>query len=393
MKIVFTLGSPKIGGGTNVIFEHAGRLAELGEEVYIVNDKKVKYKDCAWHSKAHLLKFITYKDCKNLKFDIAIATWWQTVYKLYNINANKYIYFVQSIESKFYKNNELSLKTFAELTYCFGLPVITEATWIKKYLEKNYGTRVELVRNGIRKDIYKILETEECKHKGLRILVEGPVDVDFKNVPKTIKLVKKSRADEIWLLTSSNIKKYPGVDKVFSNIKPAECAKIYSACDAIVKLSYVEGMFGPPLEMFHCGGTCVVYKVTGADEYIINEFNGYIVKKDDEDQVIKCINKLKDIETLNRLKKNAIKTAEKWDSWEASSNKFYKSIKRLNECKTPTQDDLRKSTKMFLSIHEFIVNESPNNYSLKTKIGNYFRKNMKPLYKIYYKIVTKNDFE
>ena len=383
MKIVFTLGSPKIGGGTNVIFEHAGRLVELGEEVYIVSDKKVKYKDCAWHSKAHLLKFITYKDCKNLKFDIAIATWWQTVYKLYNINANKYIYFVQSIESKFYKNNELSLKTFAELTYCFGLPVITEATWIKKYLEKNYGTRVELVRNGIRKDIYKILETEECKHKGLRILVEGPVDVDFKNVPKTIKLVKKSRADEIWLLTSSNIKKYPG----------AECAKIYSACDAIVKLSYVEGMFGPPLEMFHCGGTCVVYNVTGADEYIINEFNGYIVEKDDEDQVIKCINKLKDVETLDRLKRNAIKTAEKWDSWEESSNKFYKSIKRLNECKSPTQDDLKKSTKMFLSMHEFIANESPNNYSLKTKIGNYFRKNMKPLYKIYYKIVTKNDFE
>lgn len=393
MKIVFTLGSPKIGGGTNVIFEHAGRLAELGEEVYIVSEKKITYKDCSWHSKSHLLKFITYKDCKNLKFDIAIATWWQTVYKLYNINANKYIYFVQSIESKFYKNNELSLKTFAELTYCFGLPVITEATWIKKYLEKNYGTTVELVKNGIRKDLYRILNTEESIHKGLRILVEGPVDVSFKNVPKTIKLVKKSRADEIWLLTSSNIKKYPGVDKVFSNIKPEECAKIYSACDAIVKLSYVEGMFGPPLEMFHCGGTCVVYNVTGADEYIINEFNGYIVKKDDEDQVIKCINKLKDIETLNRLKRNAIKTAEKWDSWEESSNKFYKSIKRLNECKTPTQDDLRKSTKMFLSIHEFIVNESSNNYSLKTKIGNYFRKNMKPLYKIYYKIVTKNDFE
>ena len=54
---------------------------------------------------------------------------------------------------------------------------------------------------------------------------------------------------------------------------------IYRSCDVIVKLSYVEGMFGPPLEMFHCGGTSIVYDVTGHDEYIVHGKNGLVAKK------------------------------------------------------------------------------------------------------------------
>ena len=36
MKYIFTLGSPAIGGGTNVIFEHATRMAKEKEDVIFV---------------------------------------------------------------------------------------------------------------------------------------------------------------------------------------------------------------------------------------------------------------------------------------------------------------------------------------------------------------------
>ena len=105
---------------------------------------------------------------------------------------------------------------------------------------------------------------------------------------------------------------------------PADCAKIYRSCDVIVKLSYVEGMFGPPLEMFHCGGTTIVYDVTGHDEYIEHEKNGLVVKTDDDDKVVEYINKLKDNPRyLNKLKKEALVTAKNWISWEESSLRFY----------------------------------------------------------------------
>ena len=54
MKCIFTLGSPAIGGGTNVIFEHASRMAKEGEDVYIVTDRKVEPQEYAWHTSAHL---------------------------------------------------------------------------------------------------------------------------------------------------------------------------------------------------------------------------------------------------------------------------------------------------------------------------------------------------
>lgn len=386
MKCIFTLGSPAIGGGTTVIFEHATRMAKEGEDVYIVTDRKIEPEEYAWHTSAHLLKWVTYDDIKDEEFDLAIATWWRTVYETYRIKAKHYVYFVQSIESKFYNDNEQGLKMLAEMTYFLGMKVITEATWIKEYLEK-YGIDAYLVHNGIRKDIYTAKGDTYEKCKGLRVLVEGPVDVDFKNVPKTIKLVNESQADEVWLLTSSDVKEYPGVDKVFSRIPPADCAKIYRSCDVIVKLSYIEGMFGPPLEMFHCGGTSIVYDVTGHDEYIVHNKNSLVVKTDDDQKVIEYINKLKDTKFLNKLKKEAMNTASKWCSWEESSLNFYNTAKKLNKLDSITQQELEAKSKFFFDV--YVKYENKNDTSIKKIIGKRLRNNHPRIYKLYRKLIGK----
>ena len=386
MKCIFTLGSPAIGGGTNVIFEHASKMAKEGEDVYIVTDRKIEPEEYAWHTSAHLLKWVTYDDIKDEEFDMAIATWWRTVYELYRVKSKRYVYFVQSIESKFYKDNEQGVKMLAEMTYMLDMKVITEATWIKEYLAK-YGVDAYLVHNGIRKDIFALEGDTYKKGKGLRVLVEGPVDVDFKNVPKTINLVKQSDADEIWLLTSSKIDSYPGVDKVFSQVPPVDCAKIYRSCDVIVKLSYIEGMFGPPLEMFHCGGTAIVYDVTGHDEYIEHNKNGLVVKTDENEKVVEYINKLKhDSKLLNKLKKGAIATAKSWVSWEESSMNFYKTVKKLNEMPSVTQEVLETKSKFFFDVY---VKYETKDLSIKRFVGRRLRTNHPRIYKFYRKIIRK----
>ncbi len=385
MKCIFTLGSPAIGGGTNVIFEHASYMAKQGEDVYIVTKKPVQPEEYAWHTSAHLLKWVTYDDIQEEEFDMAIATWWETVYYLPKIKSKRYIYFVQSIESKFYPKNEHGQRMIAEMTYLTDLKVITEATWIKEYLEK-YGMETHLVHNGIRKDIFSVEGEKFDSCDGLRVLIEGPVDVPFKNVPKTVKLVKESGADEIWLLTSSKVDKFQDVDRVFSKVPPTECAKIYRSCDLIVKLSYVEGMFGPPLEMFHCGGTTIVYDVTGHDEYIKHNYNGYVVKTDDDEKVIEYIKKLKDDKkTLNKLKKNAIATANEWVSWPESSAKFYETLKELNKKPSISQEGLKTRTKLMKQIHGLY--ETRNEISLKQFVGIFLRKYMPRTYKLYRKIL------
>ncbi len=51
--------------------------------------------------------------------------------------------------------------------------------------------------------------------------------------------------------------------------------------DVVLKLSSVEGMFGPPLEGFHRGATCVVTPVTGHEEYVEHGWNGLLTDWDD----------------------------------------------------------------------------------------------------------------
>lgn len=341
MHIGFLLGSSDISGGTNVIFEHGSRLQEMGHRVSLITLVPVDKKQLFWHRAAARLEWLSIEEAKSLRFDVLLATWWQSVFLLEQLEATSYIYFVQSIESRFFPKQDETvldnrdidvLREWCESTYSFPLPVITEATWICDYLKDKYNRPATLVRNGIRKDIYTKEGNCVTPHeKGkLRVLVEGPLNVFFKNVEKTIELCLESEADEIWLLTSSDIKEYPGVNRCFSRVPIEKTAEIYRSCDVLVKLSYVEGMFGPPLEMFHCGGTVIVYDVTGHDEYIEHELNGLVVKRDDEQGVIGGINRLKNNhESLERLKKNATKTAEEWPDWQEQADLFAKVLGKI----------------------------------------------------------------
>lgn len=329
MKWAVFLGSAAAGGGTYVIFEHAAGAVERGEDVTIVTMEPVSEKDAAWHGKAGLLRWKTIQDAEKETYDVVIATWWRSVYEVCRLKGKHYLYFVQSVESRFYLAEEKPIRQLAEATYMLPMQIITEAAWIQEYLKKNYCKDAKLVHNGIRKDIYT--PDGPChapREKGkLRVLVEGPVDVHFKNVPKTIEICRKSKADEIWLMTTSNIRHCEGVDRVFSNVPIQETPKIYRSCDVIVKLSYVEGMFGPPLEMFHCGGTAIVYEVTGHDEYIEDGVNALVAGRDDEKKVVSYINRLKkEPHFLQSLKEGALKTASQWISWEESSGNFLDAV-------------------------------------------------------------------
>ena len=325
MKWAFLLGSASISGGTNVIFEHAVRNYNRGEEITIITEVPVDMKELDWHPEAKCLRWATYSEVKEEEFDCLIVTWWRTAYEAYRVRAKRYFYFVQSVESKFYSPEELPIRHLAEASYMIPFDFITEATWIKEYLKENYNVDAQLVKNGIRKDFFK-RDGEAISPKNenkLRVLVEGTIESPFKNVKKTIELCKQSEADEIWLLTSSNVKSYDGVDKVISRIPIGETPKVYRSCDVLVKLSYVEGMFGPPLEIFHCGGTAITYDVTGHDEYIINNYNALVVGCDKEKEVIRCINQLKnDKKTIDRLKKGAAQTAKEWIDWDESARQF-----------------------------------------------------------------------
>jgi hypothetical protein len=79
-------------------------------------------------------------------------------------------------------------------------------------------------------------------------------------------------------------------------------------------------MFGPPLEGFHRGATCVVTPVTGHEEYIEHGWNGLLTDWDDLHGTARQLDLLARDRTLLRfLRMNALETARAWPSWEQSS--------------------------------------------------------------------------
>ncbi|MBU6413152.1 MAG: glycosyltransferase family 4 protein [Planctomycetes bacterium] len=323
--IAFLLGSPDISGGTNVIMEHALGLTRMGHRVSIVTERPIEASRLAWKPDAMTLPLFCHAEVKQKMFDLAFATWWRTCYDLPFVPARKYSYFVQSIESRFFPATDPDSKALAEYTYRMPMPVVTEASWIAKYLGGNYGRNVSLVLNGIDKATFNTdgPVVEPRRERALRVLIEGPLGIEFKRTELALDLCRQAGVMDLWLLTSSECTSMPGCSRVLSRIPVTKVGEVYRSCDVLVKLSTVEGMFGPPLEMFHCGGTAITTDVTGHDEYMRHGKNGIIVKRGSESEVVEYLRSMeRDPAFVTALKQGAIETARAWPDWPASTRQF-----------------------------------------------------------------------
>ena len=106
--------------------------------------------------------------------------------------------------------------------------------------------------------------------------------------------------------------------------------------------------------MFHCGGTCIVYDVTGHDEYVQHKKNGIVVKTDSEQDVVNYLNELRENRNvLANLKEGAIKTAELWPDWSQSSELFEKAILKAALKATVSHELLKRYSKRIWHIYEY----------------------------------------
>ena len=89
-------------------------------------------------------------------------------------------------------------------------------------------------------------------------------------------------------------------------------------------------MFGPPLEMMHCGGTAVVWDVTGHEDYVVHGENALVTPTGDYDSIVAALDRLAtDPELTARLASGGLSTAAAWPSWHDSSSGFYRWLRLL----------------------------------------------------------------
>ncbi len=331
-RIAFILPSLSISGGHYVVLEQAAALRRAGFAVTLFSETPLQ--PLLWHPELLSIPILPLSRAGDvsLPFDLAFATAWQTVYQLPKLRTRRYGYFVQSLETRFCSAAQASEKHKILATYNLGMPLITITPWLVQTLSQMQSAPVRLARNGIHKHLYHIDGTQMAApaRQGLRVLVEGPVGVWYKNTARTIRLCRQADVGEVWLLTASDINRPFGVDKLWRQQPIDTVPSIYRSCDVLVKLSYVEGMFAPPLEMFHCGGTAVIYDVTGAEEYIRHNHNALVVPAGMEQAVVASLRQLAgNPDQLATLRKNAEETALQWPDWQTASLHFVAACRDL----------------------------------------------------------------
>jgi hypothetical protein len=107
-------------------------------------------------------------------------------------------------------------------------------------------------------------------------------------------------------------------------------AATYGRTDVVLKLSSVEGMFGPPLEGFHLGATAVTTEVTGCEEYVEHGYNALVCDWDDLRGTARQLDLLaRDRRLLHRLREGALETARRWPTWEQQGQFMAVALERI----------------------------------------------------------------
>jgi len=325
-RVAFVVPSLRLSGGINVVVQHAVQLANHhGFDVTLVishepDSPRWQYPGIA------AISVIELNEATTQEFDLTIATWWDTVQVLWDIPSKRQAYFVQSLEDRFHAANELEGE-LARLTYLLGLPVITEARWIRDTLAiVDPDQPAYYVRNGIDKAVFSPPDQPPALDEGpLRIFIEA-TPAWFKGLNDALDIVD-NMTEPSHVSVSSSVQLSDDVrrrvDVVNDPMTHAELFEEFGRHHLILKTSRVEGMYGPPLEAFHAGATVVTTPVTGHDEYVQHGWNGMVIDWDDPKGSARMLDLLSiDRGLLNLLRTNALATAQLWPSWDQASATF-----------------------------------------------------------------------
>jgi glycosyltransferase involved in cell wall biosynthesis len=346
LKIAICVEDFNPSGGVNFITRYANELAlDLENEVTLV--VRSLNTESSMHSKTtslvRILPLIEYRNQPET-FALVVATWWGTYDFAFEIESERYVWFVQSLEARFYESNQtLALRASAALR--IDIPAITVAPWMNEFLEfPGRASKIYSTTNGVNKDIFYFdgslntssnedplriaLEGSSAWFKGLTNSIDGIVLVDF---PINLKWFSISNEFPSHLVQKLQSNKFIDLE-LLPRASQEQFADHLRLADVLVKSSKVEGMPGPHIEAFHCGCTGIYTNVTGIDKFAKHAINCLISNFDDPGSITKWLTLLNnDREFLNSLKLSALECARNWPADTESASAFSSAIRDVLE--------------------------------------------------------------
>jgi glycosyltransferase involved in cell wall biosynthesis len=331
----FVLPGLGASGGVAVLLGHARRLAAHGVDATIALTAPA---DAA--SVPPGVRVRTLAEARGERWDLAVASWWETAPAMFELEAARHVAFLQSLEERFYGERDLLERLGAASV--LGLPVhfVAVAGWLRAVVgELRPDARCPIVRPGIDKDAFRPRPSEAPRSGGpLRVLVEGQPEVWFKAIPEAIAVARAMREPARVTLVAPHPESAGGLgaDRVAGGLDAAGMSALYAEHDVVLKLSRVEGFGLAPLEAMHVGLPCVVTPYTGHEEYVRHGENGLVVGFDDEPGATAALDALAaDRSLLERLGRGARATAAAWPSGVESTATLAAALRELADAPAP----------------------------------------------------------
>lgn len=340
--IGLSIPSLEPSGGVSIALSHCLSISQFCQ-IYIILPNRgslgnyERYESILQEMNAEI---VYVSECE-IDFDLIIFTFWTTILEIQNwgIRSRKWIHFCQSLEDRFLanpKNIDLYNLELAQSAYMFPIDIITEASWILDTLRQRRLSSVRywfvpnpVVLSGVprkpeekwwgvsRDQLVIVVEGEGTWLKGVEDAFRGLAEVT------TVSILVHVIGNSLGNLRETQNIKYHHHGKLSQQI----FHEIISSSDVLIKMSHVEGMFGPPLEAFSLGTTCITSAVTGAEEYIKHLQNSIVVGIGDYVALSKWIEKLhNDRDFLKKLTEGAIETYESWPKNRIIGNQFLEVI-------------------------------------------------------------------
>lgn len=330
-KIAFVLPENTTSGGALIVRHHAEHLHSRGYEVHVLFECLAEDSLSMWGASSVKTGLLSDFVSRGGRVELAVGTYWSTCFSLTSILSDHKAYFVQSDERRFFPEADRAMTGAVADTYSWRdhFYYVTEARWIQRMLKEEFDTKASYAPNGIDLTLFEPGGPAlSARKKGrFRILIEGAGSLPYKKVAEafqvTNELRKKYTRIEVWHVASDGfIDPSWKSERTFSRVPVEKMPEIYRSCDLLLKLSSVEGFFGPPLEMMACGGVCVVSDVTGHEEYIVDNENALVARGGDVVQAASAVAALiEDSELLERLREAGLRTASEF-SWENKQDAF-----------------------------------------------------------------------
>jgi glycosyltransferase involved in cell wall biosynthesis len=353
LRIAYVLPGIDVSGGVAVVLQHTSRLLKRGHDVMVGSMGSISRAGWLSSQSVPILRTVDLPD----DLDILVATSWTTVFEIVKLKSRHKCYFVQSDETRFYDQGT-DWFHFAHLSYLMNMHFLTEAKWIQEWLLQNFSKQSALIPNGLDQEIFHPTTPLEKRTDKPRVLLEGAIALPYKGMKEAFEALNDLDV-EVWCVSSYG-KPEPGwrCDRFFEKVPIDRMNEIYSSCDILLKLSRVEGFFGPPLEMMACGGVCVVGAVTGHEEYIADGENALVVDPTDIQEARGAVQRLiADRNLREKLRENGLRTAAQWP-WEPSIDRLEKYFSEIaadvyggiNPCREQTNQSIAHFYEKILSL-------------------------------------------